>query len=330
MNIKYSLLLSVLIGISPLCAQNQISSKPVGFEKLELKKGFNYLGLRLLEKPVYHGNINRLSGKIIKVKNRHNINTGNYLLEVTSGLAEGTVIEASVTANLGLRITLGQNLSSELAVGDAFTIREPHTLASIFGEFNEAGLTSTGASGTSDQVFIPDGNGGFYRYNYSAINFAGDRAWKNRSGNIVNPNLVTLNYTDTMIINAQSEKTLTVEGHLKLTPTSFAITRNVNYLASCYPVGSTLESAFGATNSAGLISTGSSGNSDQIWMPDGSGGFDRYNYSAINFAGDRAWKDRYGNIINPSSIELTPAIIIINFGDAHNIETSQPSSYNLL
>jgi len=81
----------------------------------------------------------------------------------------------------------------------------------------------------------------------------------------------------------------------------------------------TLDSVFGTDNDvansgAGLVSTGSFGTCDQIWVPDGAGSFGKYAFVQGNpFAGiPTGWKNAAGDEIAPADIDLvyTDGIII--------------------
>jgi len=326
-----NIILAGLLAAAPV-AFGQATSKVVGYETLTVNSGFNYLGLRLLEQTVASGTVASVSAANVTLDAAPTVDTGVYLFEITSGTAAGTVIEIDSVADT--IVTLTADLSAELAAGDSYSIRPAHTLASVFGDANSAGLNSAATFGGCDQIWLPDGAGDFVQYAYLAGNArAGtvDR-WVDSDLNDVDATSIVLNYTDGVIVNAQSTGSFIVSGEVKTTSTSIALTNTFNYLGSVYPAGSTIETAFGASNSSGLLSVATFGGCDQIWLPNSSGDFDKYAYLAGNArAGtvDR-WVDSDSVDVDPSTIELTSGAILVKNDADKNIVVSQPSSYDTL
>jgi hypothetical protein len=75
---------------------------------------------------------------------------------------------------------------------------------------------------------------------------------------------------------------------------------------------STLASVFGINNSAGLGSSGSSVGSDQVWLPDGAGDYEKYAYLQPGFGGSPP--ARWAHIDDPST-PIDPATVAIYYPD---------------
>ena len=335
------------VGLSALLvgsasAQSSVS-QPVGYETLDYVPGFNYLGLRLIEAPAATGSSVTIAGATVTVADgvADGLDAGTaYLFEAISGDALGVVTTVTAFDATADTVTLSDDISFDFVDGDEFIIRPVDTLASIFGDTNDVanngdGLLSTGSFGTSDQVWIPDGVGDFERYAFvSGDPFAGTAdAWQDDAGNTIDPATTLLVYTDGVIINAASAGDLVVSGSVKLEPVSFALTTQFNYLSSIFPVGNNLtESELEAV----LVSTGSFGTSDQVWLPDGAGGFDMFAFvQGDPFAGTAsAWQDSDGNIVpDPSAIVFdgNAGLIINRAGnDLRMINFDSPDFYDTL
>ena len=326
---KMTTLKSVAIAVglaSP--AFGQAVSPVVGYETLAVEPGFNFLGLRLHEKLEFSGSIVSVSGTTVTLGSAPAVSDGLTLFEVTTGAAAGSVIE--IVSVAGSDVTLSEDLSAELVAGDGVDIRASATLETVFGANNEINLTSSSSFGTSDQVLVPDGSGGFDTFAFVEGNaFLGTAdGWQDADGNSVDPADINLVYTDSVLVNSVEGNDLVISGALKTTPTTVALTLPFNFIGTAYPVGVTLATAFGANNESDLESSSSFGTSDQVLVPDGSGGFNTFAFVEGNaFLGTPAgWQDSDGNSVDATTVSLgSNSGIIVNLnGEPLNVPFSTP------
>ena len=173
-----TILLSVCFCLTQLISLvgQEFQSEPFGREIIELPQGFNYVGLRFHRQAVTHGQITTVtSGSTVVGIPRESLDllntTDSFLFEVESGDALGAVIPVLSYDLLAETITLSDDLSMDIQVGDRYVIRPSATLASVFGENNESGLQGASISAGADKVLIPDGVGGFTSYYFRTLGF---------------------------------------------------------------------------------------------------------------------------------------------------------------
>lgn len=332
--------LSALLAGS--AAAQESTSKPVGYETIPYTAGFNYLGLRLHEAPAASGTSVSVSGATITVADgvADGLVAGtSYIFEVTSDDALGAVVLVNSFDAAADTLTLSDDISANFGDGHGFIIRPSSTLTTVFGESNDvansgAGLVSTASFGTCDQIWLPDGAGGFSKYAYVKGNpFAGTvDGWKDSSGLTVDPETINLVYVDGVIVNGASAGNVVVSGSVKLEPVSIVLTTTFNYIGGMFPVGLTLaESELGFS----LGSTGSFGTSDQVWLPNGAGGFAKYAFVQGNpFTGSpTGWKNSAGGVVDPAAISFddNPGVIIVRAGNVESLVTiDSPDFYDAL
>lgn len=325
-------LTALLVGSA---AAQESASKPVGYETLTIEDGFNYLGLRLHEAPVASGTITAIDADSIEDSAADfSALTGTYILEIDNGSG---IIQEVVNFNSTTEIPT-DDLTGEVAVDDSYTLRPVATLESVFGA--DGGDLDAGNAGTggADQVWIPDGTGGFDKYYYDNTNLTTFvAAWTNADGSnaVVDPATISLVYTDGLVIvGAGGENTFVVTGSVKLTETNFALSSGFNYVSSVSPAGSTLATMFGTDNES-LLDAGNAGTggADQVWVPV-AGGFDKYYYDNTNlttFVAD--WTNADGGAaVDPATVSLDDAsgLIIVNPGAAQSNSAGVPSFYGTL
>ncbi len=334
--------LSALLAGS--AAAQESKSKPVGYETLAYTAGFNYLGLRLHEAPASSGASGAVTigSPVIPVADgvADALTTDvTYLFEVTSGDAAGAVVLVDSFDAATDTVTLASDISDDFVEADTFIIRPSATLASVFGATNDvansgAGLTSTASFGTCDQIWVPDGAGSFEKYAYVKGNpFAGTLdGWKNAAGAAITPADVDLIYVDGIIVNGAAAGNLVVSGSVKLEGVSIALTTTFNYVSGVFPAGLTLtESELSAT----LTSTASFGTSDQVWIPNGVGGFAKYAWVKGNpFAGTAdGWRNAALAAVDGATVSFdgSSGVIIFRAGNAESMVTiDSPDFYDAL
>jgi hypothetical protein len=317
------------VGLTALLmgsAAAQSVSKPVGYETLDLNIGFNYIGIRLHEAEVSSGATVSAAGTTITVADgvADALTAGQtYLFEVTSGDAEGATLIVESFDAAADTLTVSDDISGDLEDGSEFTVRPSSTLETIFGAANESGLDEGFFAPGGDQVWVP-GASGFTKYYYDG----GLGTWANFDTGAGSPAAdVDLPYTDGLIVvDSGTAESLVISGSVKLGATTFGLegTGSFNYLSSIYPVGATLASFFGATNSAGLDAGFFAPGGDQIWAPTASG-FVKYYYDG----GQSSWAnfDTGAVIADPAAIELPSGFIIVNDANSNNANATAPSFY---
>ena len=315
---------AVIAGTISLLAGNamaQATTGVVGYETVDYVSGFNFVGARLHETPVASGTLETASATEAidaDVDLAALLDGSTFILEIEDA---GGIIQEVTTSNGGT------GLSADLTGVTApvsYTLRPAATLASVFGETNSAGLTSTLSAGASDQVWLSDGAGGFTKYYYRG---GGAPQWRNATSNLaIDSTLVNIVYTDGIIISSQpAGGSFVVTGDLKAANTSVFLADGFNFLGSIYPVGATIDSTFGATNSAGLTSTLSAGASDQIWVSDGAGGFSKYYYRG---GGTPQWRNATSNLaIDATLVSIPSGYVILNTGGIQDAVTTPPTYY---
>lgn len=337
MKLKIYALLAAAAACGMASAAETAYTTPVGYETLSVGSGFNYLGLRLHGSPTFAGTFESFTASTL-VDTQGNFSsavaTTLYVLE----LANGKVIE--VPGNF-LSGTTVSGLSG-ITAGDvgAYTIRPAATVASVFGAANSAGLAAGnfGPSG-ADQVWVPNGSGDFNRYYFDGFNpntFVATWSEVAAPNNAVDPATIPLVYLDGILIvkdAGSSFSSLVVSGEVKKTNTTYGLPAGFNYLSSVYPVGATLASSYGAANTAGFTAGnfGPSG-ADQIWVPNGSGDFNRYYYDGFNpntFVASWSEVAAPNNAVDPATVSLTSGIVIVAASPV-NAAASAPAFYSSL
>jgi len=314
-------------------AQESVS-KPVGYETLNLVTGFNYIGLRLHEAPVISGEPTLVDGAVVTVADgvADALTPGEtYILEVTEGDATGDTVLISSFDAANDTLTLSIDLSANLFPNDAvFTIRPSADLESVFGLSNSANLTSGPGLATSDQVWIPNGSGGYNKYFYGeGGGFGVQEGWKDSSENLVTAADVNLVYTNGIIVFALAPNDLVVSGSVKVTPTTYSLQTKFNLVGSVYPVGATLSSLFGAANESQLTSGPGIATSDQVWIP-GVGGFEKYFYGeGGGFGVQEGWKDSAEVLVpDPADVDIPSGLIIFRQSESESfVFGSEPTFY---
>lgn len=335
-----TLKVAAAMGLSALlvgsAAAQESASKPVGYETLTIANGFNYLGLRLHEAPVATGTITGVAADSISddAADFTTLAAGTYVLEIDT--ADGIVQEVTTFTD-GTTIPT-DDLSGAGVDGASYTLRPVATLATVFGAANESGIDKGfGGTGGADQIWVPTPSG-FAKYYYDEFSPLGAaEEWVDISTNAgIDPASVSLFYTDGVILvgGGAADNTFVVTGSVKLTASSYVLADGFNYLSSISPAGATLESMFGAANTAGLSKGfGGTGGADQVWIPS-AGAFAKYYFDEFSPEGAlEEWVNANDNTsVDPSTVSLDDAsgIIIVNTGGAQSASVGVPSFYSTL
>jgi hypothetical protein len=316
-------ILPILLGAAllPLAAQATSTSNVVGYETLDLTANvFNPVGIRLHSPTVVSSTFTALTGVVATdtaVDFDATLTAGTtYILEVTSGALDGAVQEittwGTASGNTANDIVTPQDLSSLGAVvGDKYSVRAAPTLESIFGTTDSVLQKGFNAL-SADVVWIPDGALGYERYFLSTLN-----VWKTASG--VNAPNTAVVYTDGLLIEKKgAAASVVVSGEVKTGNTMVVVLTGFNPIGTVYPAGATLQNS-------GLSDDLKPGFNalvaDNVWIPNGTGGYDRYFYSTLN-----VWKTAAGANA-PADLPLPSAVLIERKDAAKNLHLTPPLSY---
>lgn len=308
--------LAALVASSSLQAQTPAFSKPSGYVTESLQQGFNLIGLTLHSSPIATGTISTVTPNSVTVSSSITPTAGAfYILELNSGAAAGGIQEVPASAISGSDITVTQDLSAMgVVAGDAFTLRKAPTLEEVFGTTNSV-LKKAATPGVADLVWLPNGTGGYDRYFLNTLN-----AWRNAAGGAA-PNTPIVYVDGFFVQRKDAAVNLVITGQVKTTPTMISITPGFNLVGTSYPVGTTLQNS---GLDVIMKKAATPGVADLVWVPNGSGGYDRYFLNTLN-----AWRNAAGGAA-PADVPLKSAIFLQRKDVATSLDLTPPSSYNSL
>lgn len=302
-------------------SQAQAVTDAVGYVSTTLvKESFNLVGITLHEATEVSGALETVSGQAltdtdIDFSALLAANT-TYILEITSGDAEGRIQEITSTDVSTNVITTPDDLTmigtgENIAAGATYKIRKAATISSIFGATNSAGLHPATAIGDADVIWVQNGGGGYDQYFYHAgggFPVPVAAGWKNSS--IQDASNTPLIYTDGLVIQTRNtlDNTITLTGSVVDTSKKIEVTTGFNLLGTVFPVGTTL----GASNlETQLTQATQISAADVIWMSDGAGGYSKFFYHSgggFPIAVTAGWKNT--SIQDASSQPIDGAIFI--------------------
>jgi hypothetical protein len=326
--------LALLVALLAPAGAQTATSPIVGYTTQTIKSGqFNLIGLTLHEPAVAAGTL-----EVVGASSVTDTGAGfgtlltagkTYILEIVDTASPLNGIIQEIGAWSGDNLTTTQNLSVlGVAAGTKYSLRAAPTLNDLLGASNTAGFTGSATfnSNEADLVYVPNGTGGFDRYYYST--YVGYTGWYNATNNAA-AGTTPVVYADGILIfrRTGADLSLVISGTVKTTVTKLALAAGqFNYISSVFPVGSTLGNSGMASNLTGSANFNSN-EADLIYIPDGTGGYNRYYYST--YVGYTGWYNATTNI--PSdTVPLSSGIIILRRGAAVNVVINPPSSYSAL
>lgn len=301
-------LVTLCFAARPAQAQTVVATDPVGFVTTSLPAtGYTYFGVNLTTAPALTSSSTILSGNTVNVGiDLASLDSNkNYFMEIKEGTYEG--FAADIASWSSQTLTLTENIESGGIVkanfdGSRVCIQELPTLNSMFGSDNSAGLKS-GTLATADIIYILSG-GTFSRYYYSPGGFGGTPEWRDESGNPAGD--TTIHFGDGLIIqtNDTAGKTISISGSVKIGPTNVPIYEGFNLISNPSPIEDRL--TLGTSGLKDGLLAGTAGTADIVYLPNGSGGFDRYYYSPGGFGGTAEWREvdsgsNADNVLLPNS-----------------------------
>ncbi|MBB5352536.1 hypothetical protein HNR46_002782 [Haloferula luteola] len=301
---------------------------------------FNLLGITLHGSKVVSGSLTAVTATSVSADIDFDtlLESGNtYVLRITSGAQDGAVVAVSdwgTSAGLdaGALETSPNDLSAAgVAAGDTFELRVAPTISSVFGAANEIGFAEATSITTADVVWLPTGGGGFAKYFYhpgASFPVVVAEGWKNSSGQAAGDTPIV--YSDGLFVQRRStgDISLVVTGEVILSNTQLLVEAGLfNYVGSIFPVGSTLGNSGLEAN---LLAATSISTADVVWLPNGSGGYNKFFYhpgASFPVVVAAGWKTSAG--ADASAQALTPGMIIQRRGSGDvNVTISVPD-YNL-
>ncbi len=284
----------------------QAFSNPTGYVTETLRAGqFNLIGLTVHQSVEVAGTFDTVSGTTLTSAGAFaGLQAGStYILEITSGAAEGAVQE--ITTFNANSITTPDDLSGQLTNSDSYTLRRASTLSDVFGESNEAGLQEGASATVADTILVPDDSGQFDQFFYSNGGFFGT-GWRQDGQGATDMSNAVLFQTDAFFVFRRgAEMDLVISGAVKTTDTSFALSGEFSYLSGVYPVGSTL----GSSGLEGTLQAGPSATTaDAILIFNGTS-FDQYYFSNGGFFGT-GWRLDGAGSADQSGVEIPSGIIV--------------------
>ena len=158
-------------GLELVSAQEvSVSSEPVGFMRVKISgkaagSGANFLGIPFIREAVYTGTLNtgKPSAFVLidgdaewspeEFRTSESTGASHYVEIKNSTNPEAVGLVSDIVNHTGNALTTADDLSSYLEGGEQFCVRPHHTLASLFGASNEAGLEQ-GTNETADTISI--------------------------------------------------------------------------------------------------------------------------------------------------------------------------------
>lgn len=259
-------------------AQDPPTTTPVGHTTIPLVQGFNAVGLTLHQTPIAAGAIDVVSGTSLTDSDVTFSPQANriYVLEITSGVLDGSIQEIPSASLSGSVITTSQDLEAlGLIAGDTYRLRLAPTLEEIFTTVPLASggvLSSALSVGSSDVIWLPNGAGGFDKYYLRTQ--GGNSYFRSTPANLDTPNVPVV-YVDGMLLEKKfsTAATLTVTGEVKMDPTNSTISFGYNLVSIVSPVGLNLYNIGLEDDLKAALSAGSA---DEVWITQPNGTFVKY------------------------------------------------------
>ncbi|WP_256198959.1 hypothetical protein [Verrucomicrobium spinosum] len=218
-----------MAGLSSLAAQTpgSVSSKLAGIQRFTVPAASSRpIGVNFVRPPLAAG---RMDSRTSTTFTDNQVNFGTLLagksnlwLELTNGNYRG--MATPVTVASANTLNTEDSLVPYAPGAAVFEVREAHTVATLFGATNTAGLhpsTTLNLSGNPDEIHIPDGAGGYHRVFYSTP--AG--GWRQDGDEISDASGIPIYHVDAVIIHRKQASALTLSfvGFVRSTPTYFPV-----------------------------------------------------------------------------------------------------------
>ena len=228
---------------------------------------------------------------------------GGYYIEVTD--SNGVGYWTDIVSNSTDTLVVNDDLSSFIANGDQFHVREHLTIAGLFGAANEAGLQAGGSVGAADNVQIISYSGGVSQnLTFWYSNVSGFEGWFDPSFNPSGDAIVAPHEGVIVVRKVAGDVDLVFSGTVRTTDINYPVEEGLNVMAVPSAATKTLDTSGLAS---AIAAGGSVGAADNIQIIGSDG--NNYTYWYSNVAGFEGWFDPS---FNPSgNVELTPGISFI-------------------
>lgn len=227
-----------------------------------------------------------------------------YWVEITSGPHQG--MATTLNAFTQNSLTTEDDLSAVIAAGDTYAVRPIHTIASLFGATNTAGLRAGSSASSADTIVIPDGAGGSQTIYYSSSSPVG---WRNTATGTASAANTLVYHVDALTITRRwlTSLNLTFAGELRARPTYYVVLPGQNNIAVNQPVGVTLANS----TLQDQVTPGDSATADLVWVPNATTtGFKKYYYAPAAPPLAARWQLVGGDSSDQGTIALGNGIVI--------------------
>ncbi|NBV84182.1 hypothetical protein EBR57_08705 [bacterium] len=279
-------------------SQSTVSTPIVGFMKLSLPAGkASLVSFPLDQQPLVSGVLTGKSGTTLtttadlsglSANLSNSDNEAVYYIELTSGTKSGLISEI-VGKGAGSLSVSSQDAAS-IGGTETFQIKKFKTIADIFGANNSAGLLGGDSTSTADVIWAVT-NGNWRQYFFYDDGFAGEidpLQWQtpgsiaSKADSRIDPDQGVL-----IIRKAGSDKSATITGIVKSTPSFVPFINGVQIVTNPYPVDKTLGTLGLKTGNSntGLVEGDSTANSDVVYKLD-NGAWRQYFVYNDGFNGD--------------------------------------------
>ena len=331
--------LAALVASGSIHAQPTFS-KPSGYVTTPLLQGFNLIGLNLQTPSLASGKFETVTATTLTdndVTNFAPTSGRTYVLEITSGTIQGSVFEvpaASISANVITITTVPATdlVALGLTTNDTYNLRIAPTLEEIFTTvpLAQGGVLVPALDAVSaDNIWLPNGNGGYIQYYLRSGN---PRAFRAVVGDALAPNTPII-YTDGLFVQKKTSTaaSLTVTGNVKTVGTTSAIAQGFNPVNLVAPVGLNLFNA-GIEDDiqAGLDATAA----DLVWVQQSNLSYKQY-FRRGNVA-TGTWRDAANPNValtqqQAEAVLLSGAVLIQRKGSGRvNLDLKVPSNFSNL
>jgi uncharacterized protein (TIGR02597 family) len=324
---RFNLLEFLFFFMGVFGAMGQTVSPMVGFLKLHLQTGPNFIGFALLpimevqstfsispsdRKQVWLQGIGlslmngQFSGGSLPT---HSIEI------ISSGSSQGFTSVIVATQAAGNSLTLAQEVPANVLDGATLRVWKLWCLADVFGATNTAGLTAAETAAQADLILLPDPSGVVKKYFYSSGGAQGI-GWRLAEGDSTSQAHVPVLLTSGMAILAKDAKTILLVGQVKQGNTQVTLQSGHNYVANLCPVnysgtGFSIQGRTLANSglAAGLTGGTASDLADLVLLWNGRG-YDQFFYSTGGLAGT-GWRKIGAGSQNQENVALPDGAFVI-------------------
>jgi hypothetical protein len=228
---------------------------------------------------------------------------GSFYIEVVD--SSGVGYWTDVVSNTADTFMVNDDLTSFIANGDQFHVREHLTIAGLFGAANEAGLQAGGSVGAADNVQIISYSGGVSQnLTYWYSNVSGFEGWFDPSFTPSGDAIVAPHEGVIVVRKVAGDVNLVFNGTVRTTDINYPVEEGLNVMAVPSAATKTLDTSGLAS---AIAAGGSIGAADNIQIIGADG--NNYTYWYSNVSGFEGWFDP--SFTPSGNVELTPGISFI-------------------